>query len=169
MTGFGNNKAKTILDLFTYDLSTFFLTDDYVEVRSEDEQGTIMIDYEKALPWTEAGLFDTVIYRMFSDKLNIVGSNHINATLLSRHVPSTPENVSCLIQKLFDMLGNDDHNQGIWDPASQIPDTGQLVERYWTLGKDKDIYSVKLIFNSDHQVSLTIFFLNRLLKIAGKA
>ena len=79
MAAFGLfNDPKNIIELFTFDLTTFFIEDDYEEISCIEEAGVFMIEYEKVLPWTEHGLFNSVVFRVFNDKKNIVGSNHIN-------------------------------------------------------------------------------------------
>jgi hypothetical protein len=85
MVPFGLFKnPKNIIELFTFDLTTFFYEEDYEEIESQEIDGVFMIEYEKALPWTELGLFEKVFFRIFNDKTNIVGSSHINVTIASQ-------------------------------------------------------------------------------------
>ncbi len=163
------NRPRTIIDLITYDPSTFFLSDDYIEIHSEDEQGTIMIDYEKSLPWTEQGLFDSVIFRMFTDKTNITGGNHINATFLARNTSVDKTKFIDFLKKLIDIYGLDDNGHSDWGQDDEkLLKEGNPVERIWTSGKDKELYSIKLTFDLKQGAVVKIFFLNRLLKLVGK-
>ncbi len=71
-------EPNNIIELFTFDLTTFFFEEDFEEVDCHEEKGVLMVEYQKQLPWVELKLFDRVIFRVFNDKDNIVGSSHIN-------------------------------------------------------------------------------------------
>ena len=109
-----NLKEKTILDILTFDLSTFFYGD-YQEINSEEIEGTFMIDYEKKLPWSEFDIFDYLYFRVFNDKKNIHGSNHINATLINKEIELEKEKITEMLNKLFHIYGVDDLKRGRWE------------------------------------------------------
>lgn len=169
MVPFGLFKnPKNIIELFTFDLTTFFYEEDYEEIESQEIEGVFMVEYEKVLPWTELGLFEKVFFRIFNDKTNIVGSSHINVTL-----PANPEYVDIektanLINSLFRIYGWDDENRGEWSETDKTEFEDRVFERQWTLGEGKFIYSVKVTYNSKYGLHLKILFFNHLLDLIGK-
>jgi hypothetical protein len=169
MAAFGLFKEpKNIIDLFTFDLSTFFLEEDYVEVSCDEQEGVFMIEYEKMLPWIELDLFTKVVFRVFNDKKNIIGSNHINVSF-----PTEQENVSQapvkkLVYKLSRIYGSDDENRADWTANDEKDFNNGFLERQWTLGEGKYIYSVRLSMNPKDGLILKIIFFNHLLGLINK-
>ncbi|MDA3893721.1 MAG: hypothetical protein PF517_18820 [Salinivirgaceae bacterium] len=165
MAAFGLfNEPKNIIELFTFDLTTFFIEDDYEEISCIEEEGVFMIEYEKELPWTELGLFNSVIFRVFNDKKNIIGSNHINVRLVCEIGNELKPYIVKLVHKLNKIYGYDDDNSGDWSNADDVAfEEGSLI-RQWTLGEGKFIYTVKFrIKNNEAQVE--ILFFNHLLEL----
>lgn len=156
-------KEKTILDILTFDLSTFFYGD-YQEINSEEVEGTFMIDYEKKLPWSEFDIFDYLQFRVFNDKKNIHGSNHINAALLNKEEEFNNTNVKVMLEKLFQIYGNDDQQKGKWETADDEAMKKKTFSRIWTAGKNENIYTIQLKFDKDDHFSLSILLFTNLLK-----
>ena len=101
MNAFGLfNEPKNIIELFTFDLTTFFYEDDYEEIACIENEGVFMIEFEKMLPWTELGLFNTVIFRVFNDKRNTIGSSHINIRLTTEINSKSKKHIIKLVNKL---------------------------------------------------------------------
>ncbi len=158
-------KERTILDLFTYDLTTFFYGD-YEEVDSKETEETFMIVYEKNLPWTELNSFDTVQFRVFFDKHNITGSNPINVKLLAKNTIIDIDNVKSVIEQVFELYGNDDEGKGKWSNQDKIDFLRKDLKRIWTIEKGESF--VTLYYNDDENFVLNILFLNNLIKHTGK-
>lgn len=166
MTLFGLFKEpKNIIELFTFDLTTFFYEEDYEEISSKEEQGVLMIEYEKNLPWTEMDLFEKVIFRVFSDKTNLDGSNHINVRFPSEAEASNLKNTAKLINALYRIYGSDDENKGEWTSSDESIFKAPGLLRQWTLGEGKLIYTVKLDYTQNHQLILHILFFNHLTQL----
>jgi len=169
MAAFGLFKVpKNIIDLFTFDLSTFFLEEDYVEVSCDEQDGVFMIEYEKMLPWIELNLFTKVVFRVFNDKKNIIGSNHINVSF-----PAEQQNISLvrikkLVYELSKIYGWDDENRADWTVKDEADFSKGYLERQWTLGEGKYIYSVQLSMNTKEGLILKILFFNHLLGLINK-
>lgn len=159
---------KNILDLFIYDLSTFFLDEDYKQVSCEEIQGLFMIEYEKTLPWTELNIFTKVRFRVFNDKKNIIGSNHINATLFNEGIILTNLEVKNVVDKLYEIYGKDDNNKGEWTEEDEIDYKENIFNRTWTLGDGIDVYSITLNISPYKELMLNILFFTNLLKQIGK-
>jgi hypothetical protein len=159
---------KNIIELFTFDLSTFFYEEDYEEVQSQEGDGVFMVEYEKILPWTEMGLFEKVQFRLFNDKTNIVGSSHINVTLPATQHLVEIEKVATLLNSLYNIYGWDDENRGTWNDNDVHDFLEKSLERQWTLGEGKYIYSVKVTCNQKYGLLLKILFFNHLLELIGK-
>lgn len=169
MTTFGLfNDPKNIIELFTFDLTTFFYEEDYEEVGSDEKDGVFMIEYEKNLPWIEHDLFQKVVFRIFNDKNNIVGSNHINVEFPANEQDVSPEKVSKLINKLTQIYGWDDENRGNWNDQDESNFADKIFERQWTLGEGKYIYSVRIMYNHKDGLTLKILFFNHLLELIKK-
>lgn len=166
MSVFGLFKEpKNIIELFTFDLTTFFFEDDYEEISSNEKEGVFMIEYEKILPWTELGLFNSVVFRVFNDKKNIIGSNHINVRFTSQiDEPYNNKNLIKLINKLNKIYGFDDENRGDWDNSETANNTIVKIIRQWTLGEGKYIYTVRLRIKNN-TLLLEILFFNHLLEL----
>ncbi|MBI9067814.1 MAG: hypothetical protein JEZ09_11020 [Salinivirgaceae bacterium] len=169
MTTFGLfNEPKNIIELFTFDLTTFFYEDDYEEISSDEKDGVFMIEYEKNLPWMEHNLFQKVIFRIFNDKKNIIGSNHINIDFPAESESINALNVSKLVNKITQIYGWDDENKGEWNAKDESDFKDQAFLRQWTLGEGKFIYSVRLLYNHKYGLILKILFFNHLLELIKK-
>lgn len=165
MSGFGLFKEpKNIIELFTFDLTTFFYEDDYEEISSVEKEGVFMIEYEKVLPWTELDLFNSVIFRVFNDKNNILGSNHINVRFTSPVEEPPYKHITKLIHKLNKIYGSDDDNQEAWCDKNVVAVESNLLLRQWTLGEGKYIYTVRIVINNNI-LTLEILFFNHLLEL----
>lgn len=166
MVGFGLFKEpKNVNELFTFDLTTFFYEEDYEEIQSAEQGGVFMVEYEKNLPWTELDLFDKVVFRVFNEKGNINGSNHINVKF-----PADPEKINKksakhLINALYKINGWDDENHGEWNDQDELNFNNQALSRQWTLGEGKLIYSVRLNYTKQDELLLEILFFNHLIEL----
>jgi hypothetical protein len=156
-------KEKTILDILSFDLSTFFYGD-YKEVNSEDNEGTFLIDYEKSLPWSEFDLFDFLRFRVFNDKKNIHGSNHINAILINREESIEREKIVSMLDKIFQIYGKDDNGKGKWDATDEKEFATGVFLRTWTLGQESNLYTVQIRFTDDLGFCLSIILFTNLLR-----
>jgi len=165
MSAFGLFKEpKNIIELFTFDLTTFFYEDDYEEISCVEQDGIFMIEYEKTLPWTELNLFSSVIFRVFNDKKNIVGSNHINVRFSVDIDESIHNYIAKLVHKLYNIYGSDDDNFDDWlDSENKALLTNSSL-RQWTLGEGKNIYTI-LLHIKNHILFLEILFFNHLLEL----
>jgi len=165
MSAFGLFKEpKNIIELFTFDLTTFFFEDDYEEISSNEKDGVFMIEYEKALPWTELGLFNTVVFRVFNDKKNLNGSNHINVRFSYNITDFPNKHIIKLVNKINKIYGFDDENRGEWsENENNYLTTNQLI-RQFTLGEGKNIYTVRLS-TKDKVLLLEILFFNHLVEL----
>lgn len=161
-------EPKNIIELFTFDLTTFFYEEDYVEVSCDEKDGVFMIEYEKNLPWIEHDLFNKVVFRIFNDKHNIVGSNHINVDFPAEENQVSVTNLKKLTSKLVKIYGWDDENRGQWDSNDETDFKNKTFERIWTLGEGKFIYSVRLVYNLKYGLILKILFFNHLLELSKK-
>jgi hypothetical protein len=169
MNAFGLFKEpKNIIELFTFDLTTFFYEDDYEEISSDEQAGIFMIEYEKSLPWLELNLFNKVVFRVFNDKNNIIGSNHINVRFPAKEDQINLQNVKKLVNKLNKIYGWDDENRGEWTAHDENDFNKGFMERQWTLGEGKYIYSVKVTLNIRDGLALKILFFNHLLELINK-
>jgi hypothetical protein len=169
MSAFGLFKEpKNIIELFTFDLTTFFYEEDYEEISFEEQEGLFMIEYEKVLPWIEIDLFNKVVFRVFNDKKNIVGSNHINVNFPAEPDHTNMANIKKLTHKLFKIYGWDDENLGEMTVKDETGFNNGFFERQWTLGEGKNVYSVRLIYNTRDGLSLRILFFNHLLELIQK-
>ena len=156
---------KNILDLFTYDLTTFFYGQ-YDEVDSEETEGTFMIVYERKLPWVELKIFDTVQFRVFFDKENITGSNPINVKFLVRENEISGENIKYVIDKIYEIYGDDDKEKGEWSEDDDKAVENYTLNRIWTIEKGESFVSV--FYSEDEKLVLNILFFNNLIKHSGK-
>lgn len=159
------SEPKNILELFTFDLTTFFYEEDFEEIDCYEEKGVFMVEYKKNLPWLELDFFDHVVFRVFNDKENIVGSSHINVKMPANVQFQTNELVKKLTNTLFNLYGWDDESKGDWiETDTSAFKIGQLT-RTWTLGEGKYVYTVKLQQDENKGVLLQILFFNHLLKL----
>jgi len=158
-------EPKNIIELFTFDLTTFFYEEDYTEVSCDEKEGVFMIEYERILPRIELGLFNKVVFRVFNDKKNIIGSNHINVSFPSELGSTNLTAIKKLIYKLGLIYGGDDENRADWTENDETDFKKGYVDRQWTLGEGKNIYSVRLTMNSKDGLVLKILFFNHLLEL----
>jgi len=168
MSSFGLFKEpKNIIELFTFDLTTFFFDDDYQEISSNETDGVFMIEYEKSLAWIELDLFNTVVFRVFNDKNNINGSNHINVRFSCEIDDFPNKQIIQLVNKLHKIYGFDDENLGEWNETdTKNINSNQLIRQY-TLGEGKNIYTVRLSFKNNFLL-LEILFFNHLLELINQ-
>ena len=165
MSAFGLFKEpKNIIELFTFDLTTFFYEDDYEEISCIEQDGVFMIEYEKILPWTELNLFNSVVFRVFNDKKNIVGSNHINVRFSTDIVEGVHINISKLVHKLYNIYGSDDDNNNDWSDNDKKKIETESLIRQWTLGEGKYIYTIRVYIKEGKLLFETLFF-NHLLEL----
>ena len=158
------DEPKNIIELFTFDLTTFFYEDDYEEIACTENEGVFMIEFEKVLPWVELGLFETVIFRVFNDKRNIVGSNHINVRFTSKIVDNLKKYIVKLINKLNIIYGLDDDNSGSWSENDDEALELLKLKRQWTLGEGINIYAVRVLI-IDGELVLEVLFFNHLVEL----
>lgn len=158
------DKPKNILELFSFDLTKFFADNDYNEIGSKDEEGVIMVEFEKEFPLPELDLFDKVYFRLFNEKDNIVASNHINVTFPATLQYLTKENAMNLVNALYGIYGYDDDRRGEWSDADTKLFLDKDLDRQWTIGNDKRVYAIKLSYTDKHGFYLKIFFFNRLME-----
>ncbi|MBR2195126.1 MAG: hypothetical protein IJ911_05870 [Salinivirgaceae bacterium] len=158
------NKPKNILELLSFDLTKFFADNDYCEIQSKDIEGVFMVEFEKEFPLVELGMFEKVVFRLFNDKNNINGSNHINVTMPANQRYVTSSRVKSLINSLYNVYGYDDDRKGEWDDADLSAFAEKDLERQWTVGNDKCVYAVKLSYTEKRGLILKIFFFNRLME-----
>jgi hypothetical protein len=159
-------EPKNILDLFTYDLTTFFY-EDYKEINSEEILDTVLIDYEKILPWKEFDVFNRVIFRVFIEKTNITGTNHINVSFYADE-GFNKENIIHIVEKITRITGIDDNRKGFWSESDDKNYEKGFVDRMWTLGKNENIYSLRMTYDENQGLNLSILFFTNLLKQLGK-
>jgi hypothetical protein len=162
MTLFGTNKKETtILDCFTYDLKTFFY-DEYEEVASEETPATVMIVYQKKLPWVELEVFDVVQFRIFFDKESLTGSNPVNVRFISSENKAGVNNAKAIINKVFTIYGPDNYNLTEWCDNDIEAYNNLRLRRVWTIDKGESFISIEN--NQDNGLSLNILFFNNMLK-----
>lgn len=162
MTTFEPNKIeKSILDCFTYDLKSFFY-DNYEEIDSEETPATVMIVYQKELPWTELKIFDAVQFRIFFDKENLTGSNPINVKFISKEKKNSQEDLKSIVDKIFSIYGDDDFNHGCWDSDDEEAFNNEPYRRVWTIDQGESFVSVE--HNGNDGITLNILFFNNMLK-----
>lgn len=156
-----NKKQKSILDCFTYDLTTFFF-DDYEEIDSEETPATVMIVYEKVLPWQELKIFDAVQFRIFFDKESLTGSNPVNVKFVSKNKNTEKSNLQDILIKVLDIYGNDDMGKGAWDSNDDELFENKNYRRVWTIEQGESFVSIE--FNEEFGITLNILFFNNLVK-----
>ncbi len=155
-----NKKETSILDCFTYDLKSFFY-DEYEEVDSEETPATVMIVYQKTLPWKELKTFDIVQFRIFFDKENLTGSNPVNVRFLSGTNESSIENAQYIINKIVTMYGPDNYLKSDWSDSDTEMFNQKQFRRVWTIDKGESFISVE--FNQELGLTLNILFFNNLI------
>jgi hypothetical protein len=155
-----NKKEKSILDCFTYNLSTFFY-DDYEEIDSVETPATFMIVYQKQLPWKELGIFDIVQFRIFFDKENITGSNPVNVRFVAKEEPGE---IKRIVNRVVGIYGSDDSQQGEWNEIDDSKLESSTFRRVWTIEKGESFISIE--FSKQDGISLNILFFNNLMKVS---
>lgn len=161
------SKPKNILDLITYDLSTFFYVDDYEEIYSEDIVDTFLIDYQKILPWKEFGIFNKVVFRVFIEKAKLTGTNHINVTFHSESDTVPLDKAQSLLSELESLYGKDDNLRSL-DSAEERANLKQgNIVRMWTLDAEQNVYGVRLNLKQGEGMQLQIMFYTNLVKSLG--
>jgi hypothetical protein len=154
-----NKKEKSILDCFTYNLSTFFY-DEYEEIDSEETPATFMIVYQKRLPWKELGIFDTVQFRIFFDKETITGSNPVNVRFVSKI--NEQAELKNIVNKVFSIYGTDDLQYGEWNQEDEKKLAEDTFRRVWTIEKGECFVSIEN--TKADGISLNILFFNNMIK-----
>jgi hypothetical protein len=164
MSTFESNKKETsILDCFTYDLTSFFY-DNYEEIASEETPATVMVVYQKELPWTELDIFDAVQFRIFFDKENLTGSNPINVKFISQSKQSSKKNLQNILSKILAIYGDDDSRKGKWNKNDDEAFLSKSYRRVWTIDQGESFVSLE--FNEPDGTTLNILFFNNMLKVA---
>ncbi|MFO7863330.1 MAG: hypothetical protein R6U85_04975 [Salinivirgaceae bacterium] len=159
-----SKKEKSVLDLFTYDLTTFFYGE-YKEVESFDTEAMFMIVYERKLPWNEMNLLDNVQFKVFFDKNNFTGSNPINVRLFNTESEITPRKVANLVNSIVELYGNDDYGQAEWSDAEEEAFNEQKWERKWSIQEGESFITM---YYSEGTFEMNILFLNNIIKHTGK-
>lgn len=162
------NEPKNIIELFTFDLTTFFFEEDFEEIDCSEEQGMFMVEYKKNLPWTELDLFSQVVFRIFNDKENLEGSSHINVKFPSNPDLVSEKHLESLTNILFKIYGWDDDSNGEWNEKDKENYKQNKLERIWTLGEGRFIYTVKITQEENGQMNLNILFFNHLLRLSNQ-
>lgn len=157
-------EEKTILDILTYDLTTFFYGK-YKEVDSQDTEAMVMIVYERELPWVEYELFDTVQFRVFFDKKNFTGSNPINVKLYSKEQPIDIENIKKLVNTIAEVYKNDNHRKSFWTDEDEKEFNSGNWNRRWTIQEGESFIT---LYYEEGKFEMNILFLNNLIKHTGK-
>jgi hypothetical protein len=160
-----NKKSKSILDCFTYDLKSFFF-DDYQEIDGEETPATIMIVYQKKLPWNEMGIFDAVQFRIFFDKESLTGSNPVNVKFVSLDKKFDLERLKTIVEKVVAIYGDDDLKRGSWSVEDEKAFADKNYRRVWTIERGESFVSIE--FNEVDGITLSIIFFNNLLKEPDK-
>lgn len=162
------NETNLILELFSFDLTTFFVEDDFEIIECKEESCTFMVEYEKNLPWFELDLFDKVIFRVFNDKKNFTGSSHVNLKLPAPKEIVTKDKIKHLTNEIVKKYGKDDNKNNEWNQQDDKNFDNKNFERYWTCGNDKYVYAIKLTQNKKGDFDFSILFFNNLLKIINQ-
>jgi hypothetical protein len=161
-----NKKSKSILDCFTYDLKTFFF-DEYQEIASEETPATVMIVYEKKLPWNEMGIFNAVQFRIFFDKETLTGSNPVNVKFISVEKKREKSSLQYLIAKVVEIYGADDLKNDGWNEADEVAFNDNAFSRVWSIEKGDSFVSLEC--NETLGITLNILFFNNMLKESDKS
>jgi len=159
-----NKKERNILDIFTYDITTFFYGD-YEEVDSIDTESMFMIVYERPLPWIEVGCFDCIQFRVFFDKENFTGSNPVNVRMYAKNFEPNIESIRSLINTITTIYGNDDDGNAEFNDNDRFMIEQKSFERRWTIEKGESFIT---IYYNEKGLELNILFLNNLIKHTGK-
>ena len=160
-----NKKNNSILDCFTYNLTSFFY-DDYEEIDSEETPATVMIVYEKKLPWVELNIFDAVQFRIFFDKESITGSNPVNVKFISSTKQESPEAIKDLINTVSLIYGSDNYGKKDWDEDDEKSFYSKKFRKVWTIEHGESFVSIE--HNETDGITLNILFFNNLMKETEK-
>jgi hypothetical protein len=165
--GIFNTKKEesSILDCFTYDLTTFFY-DDYEEVDSVETPATFMIVYQKELPWKELNFFDAVQFRIFFDKESISGSNPVNVKFINKNKKGGVVQVKKLVERVSSIYKADDKGVEGWGGADEEAVGNNSFRRVWTIEKGESFVSVES--TEQDGITLSILFFNNLIKSSDK-
>lgn len=158
-------KSKSILDCFTYDLKTFFF-DEYQEIASEETPATVMIVYQKKLPWNEMGLFNAVQFRIFFDKETLTGSNPVNVRFVSLEKKKEIKFLKDIVEKVIGIYGADDLKNEGWSESDEASFAKNSFSRVWSIDNGDSFVSVEC--NEAIGISLNILFFNNMLKESEK-
>ena len=112
-------------------------------------------------------MFNRVIFIVFIEKTNITGTNHINVTFYADE-GFNKENIIHIIEKITRITGIDDNRKGFWTASDDEHFEKGFVDRMWTLGKNENIYSLRLTYDKNQGLNLSILFFTNLLKQLGK-
>ncbi len=156
-----NKKEKSILDCFTYDLTSFFY-DNYEEIDSEETPATVMIVYQKDLPWTEFDIFDAVQFRIFFDKESLTGSNPINVKFISKNKQISSKHMQKMVDKVVSIYGKDDYNQNSWTNKDMELFETKQYRRVWTIEQGDSFVSIE--YTENDGITFNILFFNNILK-----
>lgn len=157
--------TKNILELFTFDLTTFFVQDDFEIVGFVEEGDLFMVEYKKNLPWLEFDLFDHIILRVLHDKKNFLSNSRVNLRLSANKKTVTVENVKYLTNQLAEIYSTDDKKKEEWNEQDANNLQHLTFERTWTFEENKYVYTIKLNQTPTGNLELHIFFFNHFLKI----
>ena len=149
------------MDCLTYDLKSFFY-DEYEEIDSEETPATVMIVYEKKLPWIEMDIFDAVQFRIFFDKENLTGSNPINVKFISKAKKPNRKNLQNIVNRVLHIYGDDDYNKGEWDNEDTEAFLSKSYRRVWTIEQGDSFVSIE--YNKKDGITLNILFFNNIIK-----
>lgn len=157
-------KEQTILDVFTYDITSFFYGE-YEEVESIDTESMFMIVYERMLPWVEHDCFDAIQFRVFFDKENFTGSNPVNVRLYAKNILPEVQNIGKLIERIHKIYGPDDEGNVQFSATDEAQVAARDFSRRWTIEKGESFVT---IYYNEKGFELNILFLNNLIKHTGK-
>ncbi len=151
---------KSVVELFTYDLTTFFAEDNFDVVYSDDTADTIWVDYEKILPWIEFNMFSKVTFRVFTHKHSFEGRSHINVVLPCKTSEVKIETFQNFLNKLYEAFGTDDKHREWLTELEAIEYGKKRIERFWTKGEGKNVYYMELVGGVNFIMFRILFFNN---------
>lgn len=155
-----SSRAKNILDLFTYDIVSFF-HDDYKEVKYDETESMFAAVYEQQLPWVELECFDTIQLRVFFDKHSFTGSNPINVKFYSKNVEPSVESMKKVINMIHKIYGDDDRQQKALSDEEDLKLEKHIWERIWTIESGESFVTTN---HTSTGFVLKILFFNNLIK-----
>ena len=155
-----SSRAKNILELFTYDIVTFF-HDDYEEVEYEETESMFVAVYEQQLPWVELECFDTIQLCVFFDKHSFTGSNPINVKFYSKSVEPSAGSIAKVINMIHKIYGDDDKQRKALLDNEDLKLENNIWERIWTIESGESFVTTNLTSTG---FVLRILFFNNLIK-----